>query len=226
MTTHTRIQLGVTLYSFNNDYYQYKYSLEDCMEKVGSLGAGQGVELVGPMFIREFPDVSAEFVSRFRHAVEKYQLRPMAYGAYADYQRFTGRLATKLGLAEYYRAQMRAAHALGFPIVRVQAAEPVFDDLIPLAEKLGLVLGIEVHAPADIEQGPGQWLVEKIERINSPHLGLIPDFGIFAQRCAPVYRQRFVELGVSEKVMNLIEELWAERIDIPGIQREVKHLDG
>lgn len=157
---------------------------------------------------------------------KKYQLRPMAYGAYADYQRFTGRLATKLGLAEYYRAQMRAAHALGFPIVRVQAAEPVFDDLIPLAEKLGLVLGIEVHAPADIEQGPGQWLVEKIERINSPHLGLIPDFGIFAQRCAPVYRQRFVELGVSEKVMNLIEELWAERIDIPGIQREVKHLDG
>lgn len=225
MSATTGPQLGVTLYSFNNDYYQYTYSFEDCMKQAGAISPGQGVEIVGPMFIREFPDVSAEFVARFRRAVDTYGLKPMAYGAYADYQRFTGRLATKQELSAYYGAQFRAAHQMGFPVVRVQPAAPVFDDLLPLAEKLGLVMGIEVHAPTDIAHGPGLALVERVEQINSPHLGLVPDFGIFAQRCAPVYRRRFLELGVKSETMDLVEELWAEGIDIQGIQREVRKHD-
>lgn len=115
MNNMAAISLGVTLHSFSVEYYTYRYTMEDCMAEVGSLGPGTGVELVGPQMIRGFPDLPGDFEQRFTHAVEKYDLRPTAYGGYGDAQRGTGTWASREEQLDYLKRQIRAARRLGFP---------------------------------------------------------------------------------------------------------------
>jgi sugar phosphate isomerase/epimerase len=91
--------------------------------------------------IRSFPELPEEFEKRFKRAVERYGRQPTAYGAYADPQRITGRLLNRREQVEYLKPQMRAAKKLGFSVVRVQAVEPVFGELVEYAQKLDLKLG-------------------------------------------------------------------------------------
>lgn len=224
MSGEMTFELGVTLYSFNHEFYTYKYSFEECMELVGSLGPGQGVEVVGPQMIRSYPELSEEFEKRFKRAVEKYDLRPTAYGAYADPQRITGRLLNGEEQSAYLRAQIRSAHQLGFSVARVQPVEPVFSDLVPYAEKLGVKLGIEIHAPSMIEEM--QEMIERVERINSPFLGFVPDFGAFCRRCSQVFIDRFRQLGVMAPVADRILALWPERPSPEKLADEVQKLGG
>jgi sugar phosphate isomerase/epimerase len=218
------IKLGVTLYSFNVEYYTYQYTLEDCMSAVGSLGPGQGVELVGPQMIRGFPDLPVEFEHRFKRAVEKYDLRPSAYGGYGDGQRMTGRWPTKEQQLDYMRRQIRAAQRLGFPIIRVQPNEEVFTDLVSYAEKYDVKMAIEIHAPMAIEDM--EPMIERVESINSPYLGFAPDCGAFCHSCAGVAIERFLELGVPSEVVDLIVQRWRERVPATEVAEEVRPLGG
>jgi hypothetical protein len=224
MNTDNTFRLGVTLYSFNSEYYSYKYSLEDCLEAAASLGEGQGVEIVGPSMIRSYPDLSPEFEKRFRHLIEKYGLTPTAYGAYSDPQRITGRLLNRDEQVEYIKLQMRAAHKLGFTVFRIQAVEAVFTDLVPYAEKLNLKMGFEIHAPMMIETMGD--IVERVLKINSPYLGFVPDCGAFCQSCAKVYVDRFLEQGVPRVIADRILELWEQKQPGKVIEAEVSKLGG
>lgn len=218
------IRLGVTLYSFNAEYYSYKYSLEDCMERVGSLGPGQGVEIVGPQMIRGFPDLSAEFEHRFKQLLERHDLRPTVYGGYCDAQRATGRWPDHGEQAEYLQRQVRAAARLGFPIIRLQPNEVVLTDLVPFAEHHDVKIGLEIHAPRRIEDiGP---LIERVERVDSPYLGFVPDCGTFCHSCAQVCVDKFLELGVPESLVETILALWQEQTSPAEMQAEVTRLGG
>jgi sugar phosphate isomerase/epimerase len=198
--------------------------MEECMELVGSLGPGQGVELVGPQMIRGFPELPEEFEKRFKRAVEKYDLRPTTYGAYADPQRITGRLLNRKEQIEYLKVQMRAAKKLGFSIVRVSAVEPVFSELVEYAQKLGLKLGIEIHAPMMIETM--QDIIERVKKVNSPHLGFVPDCGTFCHSCFQVYIERFRQQGVPPKISDRILQLWKENAPDEAVHAEVDRLGG
>ena len=115
--------LGVTLYSFNDEFYHYKYSFHDCMEKAGSLGPGTGLELVGPQMINSWPEVSLEFERTFKSLVERYNLRPVSYGGYADPERITGKSLTDAENAEYIKLQLRSAKQRRF-ILAAPTARP------------------------------------------------------------------------------------------------------
>lgn len=220
----SQIKLGVTLYSFNVEYYTYRYTLEECMEAVGSLGSGQGVEIVGPQMIRGYPDLPAEFEQRFRRAIERYDLVPTAYGAYGDGQRMTDAWPTRDQQLDYLRRQIRAASRLGFPVIRVQPSEAVFTDLLDYADKYDVTMGIEIHAPMSIEElGP---IRERVEEIDSPRLGFVPDCGTFCHSCAKVYVDRFLELGVRPDVVERILERWRTRTPMEEVAHEVADMGG
>lgn len=216
-------KLGATLYSFNSELYSYKYSMEDCMELLSTLGEGQGVELVGPMQIREYPDVSPEFVARFKRALDKYGLTPTAYGAYTDATRITGHKATVDEKVEYMKRQLRAAKELGFPVARVGPFEETFA-LLPYAERLGIKLGMEVHAPLSIEGL--QDIVARVEKTSSAYLGWIPDCGAFCERPSHVFVERFTSQGVDPEIVNHIVQRWAERPPVEELCAEVREMGG
>src|SRR6478672_425227 len=135
------MKLGVTLYSFSRDFFSYRYSFEKCLELVGSLGPGQGVEVVGPQSLRGFPEVSEESQQQFLHAVDAYGLVPTCFGGYGDPAIVTGRALSAVEQDEYLKAQMRTAHRLGFPVIRLSHTDRVID-LVPYAEKIGIKIGL------------------------------------------------------------------------------------
>lgn len=217
-------KLGVTLYSFNADYFTYRYSFDDCMAAVASLGSGQGVEVVGPQMIRDFPDVSPEFEARFRQLLEKYDLRPSAYGGYLDGSRLKNRFSSRERLIEYAVRQIRAAARLGFPVIRMPVGQFVVDELVPYAERYQVKMGMEIHSPMTVESlAP---IVDRVAQINSPYLGFTPDCGSMSHSPAAVYVRRFREQGVPERVISHVVSRWHERAATGDIEAEVAAMGG
>ena len=214
--------LGATLYSFNIDFYTYRRTLEDCMEAVSSLGPDQGVELVSPMMDRGYPDLSPEFERRFKNGLEKFGLIPTCFSGYTDPQRFFGRWTSVDEQKEYLIRQMKAAKTLGFKIYRTQNCNSFFE-LAPVAEKLGIVLTFEVHAPSTIEELSD--VFEKMDKLGSPYLGIVPDCGAFCRSPSDIYFKRFADQGVPEKVSERIRELWIEQKTTAEIREEIRKIE-
>src|SRR5579871_3211627 len=112
-------------------------------------------------------------------------------------------------MVEYMTPQLKSAAGLGFKTARVQYfAHTVVERLLPLAEKLGVRMGFELHVPLMIESAMGRQLIEQVHRMDSPFLGLIPDTGIFARRIAECRLDGARHAGVSEELIAHVIRLW------------------
>lgn len=218
------MNLGVTLHSFGMEYYTYRYTMEDCIEAVASLAPGAGVELVAPQMIRGFPDLPLEFERRFHAAVDRYGVTPTAYGGYGDAQRGEGMWAPRSEQVDYLQRQIRAAARLGFPLIRVQPSEVVLDELVPFAERHGVRMVIEIHAPMSIETI--EPLIERIEAVDSPHLGLAPDLGMFSRTVADVAVEGYASRGVPRELLEMIVARWHQRTPEAEVVAEITAAGG
>jgi sugar phosphate isomerase/epimerase len=229
-TSGALLHLGVTLYSFNAEYYQYKLSFQDCLEKVGSLGSGTGVELVGPQMVDSWPEVSEEFEKTFKNLVERYELTPTAYGGYQDWRRF-GRVLTLEENVEHCRLQIRSAKRLGFPILRLmlypeQMTGSSRTNILAYAEKMGVKIGHEIHAPNSFRDPLLRQLIELAQKLNTPYFGFVPDCGIFSKACAQPYLKKFEQMGVPAVIRERIVELWKKQTPWPEVAAEIKAMGG
>jgi sugar phosphate isomerase/epimerase len=203
-------QVGVTFHSFAREYLSFVYSFEDMMEKASLLGGG--VEIVGPSHHRGFPEVTDEFERSFKSSLERYGLTPTCYGSYADPFMLPGRDLTPDELYEYTVPQIKGAAKLGFPVVRLQHfASVIAERLIPLAEKLDLKMGYELHTPLMIESARTQELLAQIRQIGSERLGVIPDCGIFGRSISQHHLNLGKESGVTEEQIQKALKLWAAK---------------
>jgi hypothetical protein len=136
-------QLGVTLYSFTPDFHGRRYSFEQLMAKVGRLGLGPGLEIVGFQSIRGFPDVTNAFARRFHELIERHGLQPSCLGANADAGLRRDRLLSEDELADYMTLQLEAARKLRFPVARIQysVSPDLIERLLPVAERLDVRMG-------------------------------------------------------------------------------------
>ena len=205
---HAPLKLGVTFHSFTHEFVAYVWSFEDLMVNAAQLGGG--VEIVGPVHHRRFPEVPPEFVTSFRNSVERNGLTPTCYGSYADPFMLWDRNLSDDELVDYTIPQIEGAAMLGFPVVRVQHfAAGIIERLLPLAERLGVTLGYELHAPLTLEAPRTVELVEQVRRLDSPHLGLIPDGSIFACAVPRSHTEAGLRAGLSEEVRDAVVELWS-----------------
>jgi sugar phosphate isomerase/epimerase len=99
----------------------------------------------------------------------------------------------------------------------------VLSDFVREAEHAGVRLGIEVHAPMSIEAGAP--IVELVESVDSPYLGLIPDAGLFCHAIAPACIEHARERGVAPHVVDRLVGLWHERATVPEIRAALAELD-
>ena len=207
MTTSAKLRLGVTFHSFTNEYCSFQWSFEDMMQLASVLG--EGVEIVGPAHHRSFPDGSDEFERVFKSSVERWGLTPTSYGTYADPFMLPGRDLNAEELTQYTLRQLRGAVKLGFPLARLQYfASSIVERVLPYADRHGLRLAYELHAPLDLGSALTEGLIEQIRRIRSPLLGIIPDAGIFARSVPAFVRENALKAGVPSVVVNRALELW------------------
>lgn len=211
-TQHPRqlFKLGTTLFSFTNEYLNLEHSFEDLIAQVAVRGLGPGLEIIGFSHVRGFPQVTDRFAERFRELMAQHRLTPTCLSVNADVAIRRGTSMSDEQAAAYFEPQIRAAAKLGFPVVRTQlAAGPgALERLLPLAEKLQVKMGPELHAPWTLEAPAIVAYRELYERVKSPFLGFIPDFGASAKALPPSYLDYLREAGMPEDLLALAVGLW------------------
>ena len=208
--------VGISFHSFASEYLTFHYSFEDLMEMAAQLGGG--VEIVGPSHQRGFPYVTDEFERAFKSSVERYGLTPTSYGSYADPFMLPDRDLTPDEIYEYTVPQLKGAARLGFPVVRLQYfAAVAAERLVPLAEKLKIWMGYELHSPLTIESPTTQKLIAQIKHISSECLGLIPDCSIFARSVSQNHINTGRNMGVPETVIQEALDLWNNNVPLDKV---------
>lgn len=204
------LRLGTTLYSFTNAFHSREYSFEQLLAKVAELGVGPGVEIVGYQSIRGFPVVTDAFAERFRELMARYRLEPSCFSINADMAIRRGTMMTIDEAVAYHAPQLEAAAKLGYRVVRCQFAAPaeVLRRLVPLAERLGLRIGPEVHAPMTVNSPAVLAYREMYAQVNSPALGFVPDFGASAAGVPASYLAVLRERGVPQSLLDLALGIW------------------
>lgn len=213
------LQLGTTLFSFNNEYHSRKYTVEQLIDRVAELELGPGIEILGFSHIREYPGVSDQFVEMFRNAVERNKLEPSCISMNCDIMIHRTRPMTLDESYEYHKAQIETAAKLGIPVAKTQVmvGPEVLVRLAPLAERLNVKVGVEIHTPETSDSPNVLAFREAYEKLGSPYLGFVPDFGCNATCVPQCFIDHFRELGIAEKYIQLALECWA--LEAPFLER-------
>jgi sugar phosphate isomerase/epimerase len=109
---------------------------------------------------------------------------------------------------------LRFAHKLGCKTMRIIVNTPpeVVVACVPLAEELDIRMGIEVHSPFHFDH---PWILRYTEltrATGSDHVGYIPDMGMYIKDYPPVFRDRFLRMGATPKIVEFILEAHKARV--------------
>lgn len=204
------IKLGATTFAFTNEWHARQYNLEQLVAKIAERKLGPGLEMIGYQVLRGFPEVSDDFAARFRDLVAGHGLELSCLGLNADVAIRRGRMMSIDEAVAYHAPQLEAAGKLGFPAVRLQFAAPVevVLRLLPIAEKYGIKMGPEVHAPLSPSAPPVMAYREAYAKANHPLLGFVPDLGCCARTLPPTYLANLLEHGLPEDLLKIAVEVW------------------
>ena len=202
--------LGVTLYSFTNEWLQRKYDLDALAARVAELGLGPAVEVVGFQSIRTYPDVTDEFAGHFRELLARYGLTASCLGANCDIGRRKGHLMSESEILTYLERQLVSARKLGFPVMRIQhfVGTQVFEKLAPLGEKYGVHVACELHSPLSVDNPEVVALRECFDRIQSPFIGFIPDFSSSMITPPNIFWENLRSLGAADGLIEAAKATW------------------
>lgn len=187
------VQLSLTLYSLSWEFCTGKLSVEDCLRKAKEMGY-TGIELVAAQTIPGYPYPSDEWVEEFTGLLKKYDLTPECYSAYIDMGTRFGEDLTEAEIFEITLSDMVLSKRMGFKVCRTQHAigPKMFEQMIPYAKELGVILAIEMHAPHTPEVPVWKELLEVMSR-SEGWLGVVPDFSIFAETPHKLHKIQAVE---------------------------------
>lgn len=223
-----KLRRGVSLYSYQEEFYTRAMTLEDCLSEASSIGA-YAIEMLAEEMVPGFPNPSEHWVNQWRGWLEKYHLVADTYTQFQDTVLIKGQdLSLDEGVAMLDR-DLKLAKRLGFRNMRLLIGTPidVIDKAIPLAEKYDIWMGCEVHAPAHINSRLVQRWLEIAEKHKTQHFGLVPDFGIFQTRPPRVERDRQIRDGVlNARIVSYIEEAWQNSTPQDKAASEAARLGG
>lgn len=213
MTSSTGPQIGVTLYSFTNEWLTRQFELPDLLQEVAKRELGPNIEIIGFQNFREFPDVSDRFAEEFKVMIAEAGLNPVSCAINSDRFLKPGQQPIDdATLVEYHKRQLRSAKKMGFSLVRYQFALPVhlLPEIAPYAEEIGIRMGVEVHAPMWAGHPAVQAYGEMYDKLNTPVLGWIPDFGGTASRIPESMLDAARKAGAAESLLDRLKEVWLE----------------
>lgn len=202
MATPHKIKRGVSLYSFQEEYFLRKMSLEDIIATTAKLDI-PGIEIIGDQMIPEYPNISDAFVKQWHGWLDKYGRTPVCLDMFLDWNKFKGRIMTDDERVESVTLDIKNAHKLGCTVIRViHDVEPdILERLAPTAEKHNVKLALEIHAPSYFDSPLEQRLVEMFRRVQSPSLCFTLDMGVFTKVQPRVGSERLLREGVKPEIV-------------------------
>lgn len=217
---------GVTLYSFTRAFHAREYDLEGLLRKVAADGYGPGVELIGFSSIRDFPRFDDAYVGWFRDLMTELDLVPTSLSLNGDWAVDPRRIMSVEEVVEYMTPQVEAAARLGFPVARITPTSlpPEFmEQILPVAEKHGVTLALEVHAHHHGKHEDIIRMRDAFERIDSPLLGFTADWGATVVGFAPSLLEAYRRRGASDELLTAVSDLWTQTYQEGPPETEQQH---
>ncbi|MGN7950336.1 C-glycoside deglycosidase beta subunit domain-containing protein [Microbacterium sp. 22215] len=214
-------RLGLTLYSASAEFRAGWYDFNGLLDRVADLGIGPGIEIVASQALPTYPVVSDEFVREWRDAFDRHSFAASSFGANLDMGRRRDRDMTSDEEFEFSKLMFEGAEKLGFPLVRIQSAKPdLLRRLLPVAEKAGLKLAYEIHAP----HGPNSQTIldvrETFAELDSELLGFVADFSSTMHAMSPTLLRAFRSAGLDDEAIDRLKQIWATDTSMLDRQEE------
>jgi sugar phosphate isomerase/epimerase len=223
------IKRGVSLYSFQNDTFTGKMSLEDCIRICAEFGA-RGIEVIGEQTFWGWPEVGVDHakVEEWHRLLKQYDCVPVAHDFMLDYKRYKGREMPFEEQVASVRKDVDFAALLGVKYIRalVSIAPEVLVAAAPYAEEKGIKILIEVHAPLHFDH---PWIVrhaDAFEKSGSDALGFLPDMGMFLFRFPRVWKAKFERIGVPKNISDYIVKAYEDRVLSEYVILNVREMGG
>lgn len=221
------IEQAVSLYGFEQRFVDLpEYGVADMFAELKELGV-EKFELIGSMVFDQYPRPKAGEIAAVLAAAETYGVTPNSYGGYIDRGKITGHDATDADIMLDITADLMTARDLGAPFLR--AGDIPLHLLAPsaaMAERYGVRIGIEVHAPSRPSDPKIQKMLAEMDAIDSPFLGLVPDFGCFIERPAQPALDRHIANGATPELLDYVIANRHAGLDEAGMQATIKEMGG
>ncbi len=186
------IHRGVSLYSYQqNDFFHTMDWKAQLREVATNLNGADGIEIISECTIPRYPMPPESFFFEWNNEMARWGLKAVTMDTYTDTLQFRDHVLTIEECAERLKYDLTLASKMGFQNIRLCHNVPMrsVQLALPLAEKLGIVMTNEVHAPSPIKPKRGvNWGetvardVAFIERTKTEFYGLQPDMGIFQDK--------------------------------------------
>ena len=223
------IKRGVSLYSFQNETFQGRMSLEDCIRTCAEMGAN-GIDIIGEQTFWGWPEVGVEDakIAEWHALIAKYDCEAVSHDFMLDYKRYKGREMPFDEQVASVKKDIDFGARLGMKYIRslVSVAPEVLVAAAPYAEEKGIKILIEVHAPLHFDH---PWIVrhaEAFEKSGSDALGFLPDMGMFLFKFPPVWRAKFERIGVPKHIADYIEKAYEDRVLSEYVILNVRDMGG
>lgn len=209
------IKRSISLYSYQDEYYDGKLDLEGCLRETAKTGA-TGVELLAEQMIKRFPlpIETQEFRDQWFEWLKKYGLEPSCYDAFLENRIYDNRTLSLGEQVNMMNRDIRLAHLLGFKVLRTLVSTPmdVIEGSLDYAEKMDVKIGLEVHAPFSLNSGWADGYMEMINRTGTKYFGFVPDMGIFCKNIPDVVRDKARRMGAKEECIKIVDDAYAQRL--------------
>lgn len=220
------IKRGVSLYSYQDEFYTGKMNLEDCIRAAAEAGA-TGVEFLPEQMLNNFPDLTEDFFKQWFEWMAKYNVEPVAYDAFLETKLYGNRMLTKSESVKLMKRDIELASKLGCKVLRTLVSTPleVVQDSLEFAEEKNVKIALEVHAPFTFGT---PWFEERLDFIKesgTKWFGIMPDLGVFVKRMAPVMSDFYVRKGATKEIVQLINENYENGGDRKAFYEKVKQMN-
>lgn len=220
-----KIKRGVSLYSYQEEFFLRKMTLEDCIAAVAATGA-TGIELLPEQMIKGFPNITDEFVDEWFQMMDKYGVEPIAYDAFLDTKLYANRILTTQESLDMMIRDLKIANRLGFKILRTLVSTPleVVDKALPYAEKYNVKIALEVHSPFTFGTPWFEERMDYIRKTKTKWFGIMPDFGIFVKCMPKVIQNWHIRHGAHPEIIAYIAENYKNGVDKQKTIEEVEKM--
>lgn len=225
MKTNHDIKLGVSLYSYQDNYYFHKHDLEGCLAAAAGAGA-EGIEIFTEMMIPEWPYISDAFIDKYNGWMERYGLETVCVDHFADRAMHKNKHLTDDELLERSVWYIKAAKKLGATHVRllhsghlgrlltmpghdpIELVNPELTGrLLPYCAEYGIILALECHSPTSIEDPVQQTYLEVADKMGlSKYIGLQVDFSSYEYCISTADIGMYSRQGVNREFLEFIRE--------------------
>jgi len=221
------IKRGVSLYSFQEEYFLGKMNLEDCLATCSKLGAF-GIESLAEQMMPGFPNLSDDFYSKWHDWMQQYGTVPVCHDMFLDTKKYKHRLLSEQECIDSIIRDLKHASRIGAKVMRVLVfVDPeLIAKCIPYAEKYDVKMAVEVHAPWSMDHPWMMRYMDVIQREKTEHMGFLPDMGIFTKRLPRIVKEKALRQGGTQEVLDYVSEAYEDGVLCEYIVAEAANMGG